>query len=137
MKTTSESFLLKPSRIEQAGVGVFALHNIEPDTFLALKPKGKSVGVDRREEDIPKELLAYCVAKEGNIWRCPPDFSHMHMVWYLNHSPQPNAEKREDGYYAIRSIKTGDEITIDYNSLGEPEDKKEDYYKTSTGSDNQ
>lgn len=123
--TNTESFILKPSTIPQAGVGVFALHDIEPNTWLALKPRGVSVGVEVKEEDIPKELLSYCIAKENDIWQCPPDFSRMHMVWYLNHSDKPNAEKREDGYYSVEKICTGQEILIDYNSLEEPQNKKE------------
>lgn len=128
MVTTTHSFVLKPSSIPGGGVGVFAIETIPANTFLAVKPRGQSVGVDVKEEVIPKELLMYCVAKEDSIWRCPPDFTHMYMVWYLNHSDKPNAEKREDGYYSIVEIKTGEEILIDYNTLGEPEDKKEDYY---------
>jgi len=129
MKTDDHSFVLKSSPAPNAGVGVFALHDISEGIHLALKPQGKSVGIDVKEEEIPKELLGYCVAKENNIWNCPPEFNHMHLVWYLNHSKRPNAEEREDGYCSTHSIKSGDEITIDYNSLGEPEEKKETYYR--------
>lgn len=129
MQTNSSSFILKPTNIEGAGVGVFALHDIEPDTWLALKPRGESVGVNAREEDIPKDLITYCVANDDGTWNCPPEFNHMHMVWYLNHSDNPNADKREDGYYSTKAIKAGVEVTIDYNILDEPEDKKEEYYR--------
>lgn len=131
MTTDSNSFILKPTRIEGAGVGVFVLHDIEADTWLALKPRGESVGVNVKEEDIPKELIAYCVANSDGTWNCPPEFNHMHMVWYLNHSDTPNADKRDDGYYSTKLIKAGEEVTIDYNILDEPEEKKEDYYKKS------
>lgn len=130
MTTTDSSFRLEPSQIPNGGVGVFALHDIEPDTWLALKPRGESIGVERKESDIPKELLMYCIAKENNIWQCPKEFNHMHLVWYLNHSDHPNAEKREDGYYSTTTIKSGEEVVINYNVLGEPEDKKEDYYRS-------
>jgi SET domain-containing protein len=128
MQTTDRSFMLKPSTTQDGGVGVFAILDIPKDTFLAVKPRGELVGIDVKEEDIPKELLTYCIAKEGGIWHCPPEFNHMHMVWFLNHSDQPNAEKREDGYFSIVDIKAGDEILIDYNTLNEPEDKKENFY---------
>ena len=131
MQTDSNSFILKPTEIEGAGVGVFTLHDIEPDTWLALKPRGESVGVNVREEDIPKELITYCVANNDGTWNCPPEFNHMHVVWYLNHSDTPNAYKRDDGYYSTKLIKAGEEVTIDYNILDEPEDKKEAYYKES------
>jgi SET domain-containing protein len=127
-KTDEFSFRLKTSNI--GGIGVFALHDIEPGTWLALKPRGVTVGVERKEKEIPKELLMYCIAKEDNVWQCPPEFNHMHLIWYLNHSDHPNAEKRDDGYYSIKDIKAGQEILIDYNILEEPEDKKEDFYRT-------
>jgi len=131
MQTSDKSFILKPSEIIGAGVGVYALHDIEPNTWLAIKPHGESLGVKVKEEDIPKELITYCIANDDGTWNCPPDFSHMHLVWYLNHSHSPNADKRKDGYYSLGHINAGEEITIDYNVLGEPEDKKESYYKGS------
>jgi len=128
MNQTNEfSFRLKPSDI--GGVGVFALHDIETDIPLALKPNEK-VGIVRQREDIPDELIEYCIANQDGTYSCPPEFNHMHLVWYLNHSNQPNAELREMSYYSIRPIKAGEEILIDYNILGEPEDKKEDFYKS-------
>ena len=129
MQTNDKSFILKPSLIEGRGVGVFSLHDIEPNTWLALKPKAETVSVIVKENEIPKELLNYCVANNDGSWNCPPEFNHMHMVWYLNHSDKPNAEKRADGYYALNKITAGEEITINYNDLGEPENKKEAYYK--------
>ncbi len=129
MKTDDRSFILKPSHIPGAGVGVFALHDIEQNIHLDLKPQGKSVGVDYKAEEIPKALLTFCVANENGTWRCPSEFNHMHLVWYLNHSDQPNTEQRDDGYYSTKPIKLGEEILIDYNSLDEPDDKKEDYYR--------
>ncbi len=129
MKTDDHSFILKPSTISEAGIGVFAIHDIEPNTWLAVKPKGKSVGVIVNENEVPKDLIRYCIAQENGTWRCPPEFNHMHLVWYLNHSDKPNAERRDDGYYSIMKIKSNEEILIDYNSLNEPEDRKEGYYR--------
>lgn len=126
-KTDQFSFIIKPSK--DKGVGVFALHDIDADIWLALKPRGESVGIKLQRQDIPKELIGYCVANQDGTWNCPAEFNHMHMVWYLNHSDKPNAEKRADGYYAITRIKNGDEILIDYNSLDEPDDAKKAFYK--------
>ena len=61
---------------------------------------------------------------------CPNDFSHMSIGWYLNHSSNPNAEHKNYVYYSIRDIKAGEEILIDYNTLEEPEELKENYYKS-------
>ena len=53
----------------------------------------------------------------------------MSVIRYLNHSKTPNAYHKNYNYYALRDIKAGEEITIDYNTLEEPEEAKEDFYK--------
>jgi SET domain-containing protein len=53
----------------------------------------------------------------------------MEVGWFLNHSDKPNAYHENYEYYALRDIKEGEEITIDYNSLEESEESKEYYYR--------
>lgn len=129
MNETNEfSFLLKPSTIPNSGVGVFAAHDISNGTKLALFDYEYKSRV-MKEEDLKEPFIHYCVAQEDGTWRCPRAFNRMEAGWYLNHSTEPNAINKSDAYYATRDIKSGEEILIDYNNLGEPEDKKEDYYK--------
>ncbi len=116
-RTNDCSFRLRPSTIPDAGIGVFALHDIEKDTFLAVKPQGTAVGKTVRRDKIPEELRAYCIEKRNGLLRCPREFSHLHLVWFLNHSDTPNAEKRKDGFYAKTKILSGEEILIDYETL--------------------
>lgn len=130
--TTNEfSFVLKPTKY---GVGVFANHDIEAETYLRLfgdeiKEKSNySATIQRKKEDVPIFFHGFCVDR-GNILLCPQDFGHMQIGWYLNHSKIPNAYHKNYDYYAIRDIKAGEEITIDYNTLEEPEETKKDYYK--------
>ena len=126
--TTEFSFVLKPS---EHGVGVFAVHDIKAGTYLRLfgneKKDGTGVAVSRNKEDVPELFRQYCVFRE-DILRCPKDFGRMEIGWHLNHSKTPNAYHRDYHYYALRDIKAGEEITIDYNSLEEPEEEKDDYY---------
>lgn len=61
--------------------------------------------------------------------KCPSDFGRMEVGWFINHSKNPNAYLREKEFYASRDILAGEEITTDYNLLGEPEEEREDYYK--------
>jgi SET domain-containing protein len=128
-KTSELSFILKPS---QHGVGVFTMHDIKKDTVMRLYGDSNP----RRlldKKDVPEFFRSFC-ADRGDKLICPPDFGYMPVGWYLNHSNVPNTEPRggyqEDGYtfYAIRDIKSGEEITIDYNTLEEPEEAKEEYY---------
>lgn len=129
MDISASNFELRSSLIPEAGKGVFSLVDISTDSFLELKPKGATVGVLMPEEAIPAEYLHYCIAKQDGLWSCPRDFSDMELVWYLNHSDRPNAELRDDGYYSVAAIRSGDEILIDYNQFGEPEGKKEAFYR--------
>ena len=127
-KTSEFSFILKKSSF---GVGVFATQDIEAKTYLRLfgdQNKQKDVSVRRKKNDIPKYLKGYCIDR-GNTMSCPKDFGRMEVGWFLNHSKTPNAFHRNYNYFALHDIKTGEEITINYNTLEEPEDAKDDYYK--------
>lgn len=128
-KTTEFSFILKPS---EHGVGVFATHDIKKDTHLRLFGDGETIDLRslvRKKEDVPKIFHGYCMDR-GDELVCPTDFGHMHVGWHLNHSDSPNTYPDSDyKWYAARNIKLGEEITIDYNSLAEPEEEKGEYYR--------
>ena len=126
--TTEFSFVLKPS---EHGIGVFAACDIKKDSYLMLFAEETietNVSKVRKKSDVPKLFQPYCVDR-GEELICPRDFGCMEMGWYLNHSKTPNAYHKNYDYYALRDIKEGEEITIDYNDLEEPEEAKEDYYK--------
>jgi len=127
-KTTEFSFILKPSDF---GVGVFAAHDIKKGTHLRLFGDNETINlrsVSRPKETVPEIFQQYCMDR-GNEMICPEDFGQMHVGWYLNHSKTPNTFRDKDfKWYALRDIKEGEEITIDYNTLEEPNEVKEDYY---------
>ncbi len=129
-KTTEFSFILKTT---EHGIGVFAVHDIKAETYLRLfgdeKNEKNDVSVIRKKEGVPKFFQQFCVSR-GDTLRCPKDFGCMEVGWYLNHSKTPNAYHKNYEYYAIRDIKAGEEITIDYNILEEPKEAKENYYKS-------
>lgn len=128
-ETTEFSFVLKPS---EYGVGVFAAHDIKQGTYLRLfghEQEEDKLPPKRKPEEVPEFFQQYCLEREGFLY-CPADFGAMPVGWYLNHSTTPNADHdAEYKYHALRDIKAGEEITIDYNSLEEPEEKKADYYR--------
>src|ERR1035437_4522775 len=125
--TNEFSFVLKPA---QYGIGVFATHNIKAATYLRLfhVENAPSVGVERNKNDVPEYFQQYCLNRGEVLWS-PRDFGRIEIGWHLNHSKTPNAVNRNYQYYALRDISEGEEITIDYNSLEEPEVAKEDYYR--------
>ena len=124
-KTDEFSFILKPSN---HGIGVFAVHNIREGTPLkVLGNGGKEDGIFRKKKDVPEIFQQYCISK-GDKLIAPQDFGAMPVGWHLNHSKNPNAFYKDPHWHALRDIKAGEEILIDYNSLGEPEEVKKDYY---------
>lgn len=126
--TNEFSFILKPSK---HGIGVFAVYDIKKGTFLRLfgdEKKFDNRVVFRDKKTVPELFRGYCMDR-GNKLACPSDFGNMPVGWHLNHSENPNAKHRDYDWYASRDISAGEEITIDYNTLEEPEEAKEDYYK--------
>lgn len=125
METTNEfSFLLKPS---EHGIGVFAAHDIKKDAYLRLFGEQKARTCNK--DDVSEAFRAYCIDR-GETLLCPPDFGVMPPGWYLNHSNIPNAYHRDYEWYAARNIRAGEEITIDYKTLEEPNESQESYYQS-------
>jgi len=109
----------------------FAVHDIKAGTYLRLfggETETTDVLVLRNKENVPEFFRQYCIDRSETLL-CPKDFGCMEVGWYLNHSKTPNAYHRNYNFYALRDIKAGEEITVNYNTLEEPEEAKEDYYK--------
>ncbi|MDB5259934.1 MAG: hypothetical protein JWN37_165 [Candidatus Nomurabacteria bacterium] len=128
-KTDKFSFILKPSTIPNAGVGVFALHDIDKDTYMELfLPDFEEEILDIK--DIPEELQMYCLDRQDDKLQCPKYFNRMDIGNYLNHSENANLKWEEGkgkGYFASRNIKKGEELFSNYKELGEPENKRDNY----------
>lgn len=107
--------MLKPSQIH--GIGVFAVHDIAKGTKLRLFPRSDKFRVLKKDDKDEQFIKTYCVSLGKKRYSCPKDFGRMSIGWYLNHSDSPNAYHKKYTYYAGREIKSGEEITIDYNTL--------------------
>ncbi len=127
-KTTEFSFVLKNSHY---GIGVFAVHDIKAGTYLRVfgdEDNEGDVSIVRKKEDVPEFFRSYCVDR-GNTMMCPKDFGCMEVGWHINHSKTPNTHHHNYEFFALRDIKAGEEITIDYNTLEESDEAKEEFYK--------
>lgn len=130
--TDEFSFILKQSTIQNAGIGVFATHPINPATLIRVAPKYiRSRRLKSRQ--IPDAFKTYCIIEDDETYRAPLRFNRMEIGWFINHSFTPNIEKRDGNFYALRAIAAGEEIVIDYNQFNEPEALKEGYYKIIQG----
>ncbi|MBM4166220.1 MAG: SET domain-containing protein [Ignavibacteria bacterium] len=108
--TTDEfSFVLRISNIH--GIGVFATHPIKQGTHLKLFwEQGK------RRKNVPKAFQQYTI-EDKKYFAGPTNFGRMSVGWFLNHAKTPNAFHKNYSYFAVRDIKAGEEILIDYDTL--------------------
>lgn len=137
LQSSEFSFILKPSPI--GGIGVFATHDIPRGTLVF---NTKFIIRLLKIKDVPTDLLDYCVYLNDEECLGPEKFDRMEIGWYINHSKTPNIARdfveytteelnnfKSRPFVAIQKIKTGDEITVDYNYLNEPDNMKKEYYK--------
>jgi hypothetical protein len=138
MVSTEFSFVIKACA--GGGIGVFATHDIAKGTLLFATPFAL-----RRMmiQDVPVELLKYVIYVNDQECITPERFDRMEIGWYINHSHDGNigrlipidASKNHEealrvrSIHALKDIKAGEEILIDYNNLQEPEHLKQDYYR--------
>ncbi len=115
--------MLKPSALH--GIGVFAIRDIPKGCRnMFSKGVGEWIRVPRTEIDaLPqysKDLVEnFCLYDEENYFIPDYGFKLMDLVVYLNHSDSPNIVSINEGEYfeAIREIKTGEELLVDYGEL--------------------
>jgi SET domain-containing protein len=108
------------------GIGVFAIADIDKGTHLFEFDNTKMVWISTTElEKVPIKIKLlyqdFCVLNDNKtMYGCPENFNQLTMAWYMNHSDQPNVEAdNEYNFSSIRSIKDGEELTINYNHFKE------------------
>ena len=117
--------MIKPSPIE--GIGVFALQDIAKgcrSMFSRAIESEQWISISKTEvENLPahaKTLIEnYCLYDADNYFVPDYGFKKMDLVNFLNHSDTPNIISINDGEFfeAIREIKQGEELLIDYGEI--------------------
>ena len=117
--------IIKPSPID--GIGVFALRDIAKgcrSMFSKANEQEQWIPVTKTEvENLPEHAKAlienYCLYDEANYFVPDYGFKKMDLVNFLNHADIPNIISINDGelFEAIRDIKTGEELFIDYGEI--------------------
>ena len=130
IKQLSEStyVLIQPSPIH--GIGVFAIRDIPKGTQdIFSQGFGEWIEVSREEvESLPEHSRAlvenHCLFDEKSYFIPEYGFKMVDLVIYLNHSETPNVISINDGerFEAIRDIKVGEELLVDYGTIVEGED---------------
>lgn len=117
--------MLKPSPVE--GVGVFAITSIPKgcrDMFGKPDAAEDWVTIPKKEiEALPDHAQFivgnYCLYDDENYFVPAQGFKKMDVSLFLNHSDNPNIISINEGEYfeAIRDIKEGEELLIDYGEI--------------------
>lgn len=136
---TEFTFTLKPSNIGGLGLGVFAAQHIPAGALLFYNQSAFRI---LKNSEVPEEFKKYGIFLNDEEGIYPEAFDRMEVGWFINHSDTPNMTNKAPeagkdlvtdlaarGIYALRDIESGEEVTMDYNNLGEPEHLKEGYYK--------
>jgi hypothetical protein len=65
----------------------------------------------------------FAVVRAGR-YGCPPSFNRLTMAWFLNEPktgdrPNVGCDAQSYDFFALRNIKTGEELTVDYSKYSE------------------
>lgn len=109
---------------------MFAIRKIPKGTHIFFGDE-KTKFVERSKSalhTVPPELRKlyedFCIIENrGQTYRCPTNFNLMTISWYVNEprsGEKPNVRcGRNDLFYALRDIKAGEELTVDYKTYNE------------------
>lgn len=106
------------------GVGIIAICHIKRGTYIFYGDDAPIVWIERKRlKSLPRELKKlyedFCIIKQDR-YGCPKNFNQLTLAWYLNHSKKPNvAVDRQYRFYALRHIKKGEELTVDYTTFSD------------------
>ena len=106
------------------GVGVFAIRTIrrgakvfpgDLDEMIWIK-EDELGALPKRIQELYKD---FAVLKDGR-YGCPLGFNRLTPSWYLNGSKTPNVRCDENyDFCALRTIRPGEELTVDYSTYSE------------------
>jgi SET domain-containing protein len=107
------------------GIGVFAMKDIpEGCRTIFSKGVGEWIKLSFAEvEQLPphsrNQIETYCLYDDENYFVPDYGFKLMDLVLYLNHSHEPNIISLNEGeqFEALRDIKEGEELLVNYESL--------------------
>lgn len=109
---------LAPSKIPNAGVGVFALTSIEKGEIVFVPDKNEFILWDSLkgiESNIYHHIKSICNSNDHGFW-IDCSINKVNPSYYVNHSDDPNLyhDLDKDTFHAIKNIAIGEELTCKY-----------------------
>lgn len=106
------------------GVGVVAIRKIKKGTYIFYGDDADLVWVEQKNvsrlSSGLKKLYEDFAVVRSNKYGCPTNFNQLTPAWFVNHSKQANiACDKNYNFYAIKNIKKGEELTVDYDSYSD------------------
>lgn len=119
---------LRPSVVHKGGVGVFAIRSIPSGADLFTGENEEMVWLDddevlKRKGAVLDMYRDFCVRRKRR-YGCPEKFNRLTMAWYLNEprkgdAPNVCCDPDTFDFKALRKIKAGEELTVDYSSYSD------------------
>ncbi len=119
---------LKPSKMPNAGVGVFAITEIRKDSSLFAGENEEMVWIESKAvkglpSQIRKMYQDFAIFK-GTRLGCPKNFNVLTMAWYLNEpapgaAPNVRCDPSTFDFFATRDIHIGEELTVRYDTYSD------------------
>lgn len=115
MENVDGLYLLRASTVDVAGVGCFVTQELAEGTRLVAPDQAPNRKLTA--ESIPGSHLKYCPLLESGLFLAPNSFATMSVMWYINHSRDPNVVQYRWQLYTARDIKLGEELFLYYPDL--------------------
>jgi SET domain-containing protein len=104
------------------GIGVFAVRPIAK-SINPLKSRTKHREIKFTHDELKalppgvrRQIDMFCYYDDSGVMISTMGMNTMDFSIYLNHSKQPNVRMNKDGsFHALRRIKIGEELTMDYD----------------------
>ena len=113
---------IKPSKMLEGEVGVFATRNLAKNSIIADAEQFPEIFVPwsefhKLDPITQRKIMDYCCGDEKGFL-VPPDLNYLSIAWHLNHSCEPNVGFNDNSdFVAVRNIKKGEELCWDYSYL--------------------
>ena len=121
-----ETNYMRPFVSPISGIGLVATKDIPKGTFVYYTDPANDRIVTKEELEslqlspaIKKMYEDFHVTLPDGRLAVPADFNHLPIIWFLNHSDNPNLATNTNDWhwYATRDIQAGEELTGDYNAF--------------------